>query len=395
MNNTPITVSIGHAATTIDRAVFTELLESSVKCESAPFTNALRDSRIRFFELVKLARGAGIPYVLFFAPPAVVAAQIKQNLAILHDGVDEGEFKMSPRGSVRLTDVELIVKDIRRKQTLLRKHDSTLSDNTFPGLLRRSTATVEQDANLLLNTLGIDRSGLRSVSKKEAAYEYLVERIEQHNIFVSRSTTGWMPQSIPKRARFSGVCIRDRKVPFIFLNNRDANEGDEPAGRRILTLTLLAVCMARNRFQLVSYTDRSEELIAHREFEIAEEMLMPASVVSALNVSSLDDARAHANAFSVTPSAFVMRAWRLKLIDQETAAGFLEELRSAFLSRTKEPRRPLKDTTALRRYNSAEYSRALLRQFDAGHIPASEIRRTLFRNRLPVSAIDEFRAALG
>lgn len=120
--NYAIMVSVGRTATTsIDRSTFVRLLDSSVMCDAAPYVNALRDSRIRFKELVDLARGADIPYVLFFAPPNVVDAQIERKLDILHEGVDDSEFRMSPRGSVRVTDVELIVKDIRRKQQLLKK----------------------------------------------------------------------------------------------------------------------------------------------------------------------------------------------------------------------------------------------------------------------------------
>jgi hypothetical protein len=39
--------------------------------------------------------------------------------------------------------------------------------------------------------------------------------------------------------RFSGICIKDNKVPLIFLNGAGGNVASEPAGRRLLTLTLL------------------------------------------------------------------------------------------------------------------------------------------------------------
>lgn len=270
-----------------------------------------------------------------------------------------------------------------------------MTENDLPGLLGRRSATVAEEATALVGLLGIDRSVMAAERTKESAYEYLVGRIERHSVFVSRSQRGWMPQSIPKRSQFSGFCVRDRKVPFIFINSRDANDAEEPAGRRILTLTLLAVCIARNRFQVVTYSDRSEELIEHREYEIAEEVLMPAVVVGSLTVESLDDAKMHADAFCVTPSAFAMRAWRLKLIERDAAHRYLGELREEFQARPKAPRRSPGPMTALRRYNSPDYCRALLRHMGAGRIGPSEIRRTLFRNRLPTSAIGEFRAALG
>lgn len=84
-------MSIGHATTTVDRATFVDLLGSSVKCEAASYQNALRDSRSRFSDLVDLARGADIPYVLFFAsaPLGVNGAFFRrpQAAAVLKRGV--------------------------------------------------------------------------------------------------------------------------------------------------------------------------------------------------------------------------------------------------------------------------------------------------------------------
>jgi hypothetical protein len=202
-----------------------------------------------------------------------------------------------------------------------------------------------------------------------------------------------MPQAIPKRARFSGICIRDKKVPFLFVNNGDHRDSLEPTGRRLLTLALLTVCLARGKFKPVAYSDQSDDPIDNREYEIAEEMLMPAASVAGLEVSSLDDIKAHANTYCVTPSAFLMRARRVGLLDAVTARDYLAVLREEFRNRPKTQARQPKPVNALRKYNSAEYSRSLLRQMDAKRLPASEITRVLFQNRKAVS-LNEYRATL-
>ena len=179
----------------------------------------------------------------------------------------------------------------------------------------------------------------------------------------------------------------------MFINNGDHRGSVEPAGRRLLTLALLSVCLARGKFKPVAYSDQSDDPIANREYEIAEEMLMPAASVNGLAVVSLDDIKAHADTYCVTPSAFLMRARRLDMVDTATGRRYMAALREEFQSRPKQRASQPLAVNALRKYNSAEYSRSLLRQMDAGRLPRSEINRVLFQNRRAVS-LDDFRARL-
>jgi len=78
----------------------------------------------------------------------------------------------------------------------------------------------------------------------------------------------------------------------------------EPAGRRPLTLALLTVCLTRGKFNPVAYSDQSDDPIANREYEVAEEMLMPAESLGELAVSSLDDIKANADIYCVTQVPF-------------------------------------------------------------------------------------------
>ena len=124
-----IEVRVGGASVPVDRQVFTSLLSNSVASERADYIHALEKSRIGFHELVSLARVADIPYVLFFAPGPVVAAQLDMKLEKLLAGVSKKTFSMNSRSSVRLADVELIVKDLlrsnRRSRTWTKPSRST------------------------------------------------------------------------------------------------------------------------------------------------------------------------------------------------------------------------------------------------------------------------------
>jgi hypothetical protein len=124
------------------------LIENSWQREAKEYLKALEASRISFTKLVSLGRSAEIPYTLFFAPIDVVEAQLKRKQEVLLGGASKGTFSLNSRGTVRLADVELIVKDMMRKQELLKGLDPALPDKAFVGALRRSRRTVKGDAEL-------------------------------------------------------------------------------------------------------------------------------------------------------------------------------------------------------------------------------------------------------
>jgi hypothetical protein len=129
---------LGGDCVAVDREVFTSLFEASVAASRAAYLKALETSRITFDDLVGLARAAQIPYTLFFAPKPVVERQVETMTKALMAGMSKEAFSINSRSQVRLSDVELIVKDLLRKQALLKRLDDTLVDNTIVGCLKRS-----------------------------------------------------------------------------------------------------------------------------------------------------------------------------------------------------------------------------------------------------------------
>jgi hypothetical protein len=187
----------------------------------------------------------------------------------------------------------------------------------------------------------------------------------------------------------------DKKVPFALLNSGDNRSSSEPAGRRILTLVLLGVCVARGKFRRVTYDEQTDDLITNPEYEIAGEILMPATELGASTIETLEDVKSYADLCCVTPSALLMRARRLNLVDDDTARHHLATLRDEFRVRPPQVSRSPKPVNPLRKYNSIGYSRDFLRHLDEGRVTPSDVVQVLFQNRLPASSINEFRAALG
>lgn len=279
----------------IERDVFVDLLANSVVHDRAPFRHALEAGEIAFAGLVDLARKAEIPYPLFFAPRDIVAAQLQAKTDRLLQGIAPDTFTVNSRSIVQLHDVELIVKDLLRKQAFLKLHDSSLKRNPILGLLRQTRPTVREDANVLLGALELDRAEIRGASNKEAARDLLIRRLEMKQILVSQSVRGYMPQLL--EVKLSGMTIRDTKVPYIFLAGGDHLDDQEPVGRQIFTLTLMTVLIARGIFKPVTYDANSTAPDPGREYDIVGEMLMPANETMQMDLTTLDGIKAAAKEF--------------------------------------------------------------------------------------------------
>lgn len=385
-------VTIGGDRVHLDTSVFVELLENSVVNGRAPFRHALEASEITYTDLLELSRKAEVPHPLFFAPLDIVQTQLRLKNEKLLQGVVPDTFTVNTRTSVQLRDVELIIKDLLRKQSLAKKHDPTLTKNGIIGLLKHPRATVGEDARVLLDALGLDRSAIYAARNKESALELIIARLEANQVLVSRSVRGFMPQVI--EVRFSGMTVRDSKVPYIFLAGGDHGDFQEPAGRQIFTLVLMSVLVARGIFAPVSYDASSAAFDAGREYDIVGEILMPARELQTIELKDLDDIRVAAARFKVTPSAVAVRAMRVGKISAEQAVEHLAELEVEFRARPKpRPRQP-KPVNAIRKYSGRELTIRMLRAVDERRLSEREFCRVVCLNRIGPREIGELKAAI-
>lgn len=390
-----IAVTLDRVATPIDRGVFEALFEQSVVRSYAKVTKALETGSISFKDLVDHARKAEIPYPLFFAPRDVVDQQLRIKQERLLQGFStKREFSMNSRHHVDLAQVELIVKNLQFKQDWMKK-DRTLVRNPIVGMLKKSKAPIAEDAAKLMTALELDPLGLRGMKKKGDALNLLIDKLEGKNILVAQSVQDLMPQRLPEGKIFSGMTVKDTKLPLIFIASGDEGEAFEPTGRRIFTLTLMAVLVARGKFATVTYNGHTSEEKSNREYWLTAEILMPEADFRRLDLGDLDAIRAASDSFKVTPSAVVMRAQRLKLLTRIEAETHLDDLRDAFDKIERTPRNRMLPMNALRRYNGHECSRRMLALYDAGTIKTSDFCRVMFSNAYRNDrAISDYRAAL-
>ncbi|MDR6436768.1 hypothetical protein J2790_001889 [Paenarthrobacter nicotinovorans] len=390
-----IEVLLDGDAVPIEEAAFTELLDNSVAGTYRGYEKALDSGRISFADLVSLADKGDIPYSLFFAPYALVQEQVKKKTEKLLAGLSKDTFSIGSRSKVQLRDVELIVKDLIRKQQLVRKHDKSLHRNKIVGLLRDAGPSVEAQAAKLMSAIGLSHESLRACKSKERALELMIDRLEANQVLVSRSVQHYMPQRLT-HVKFSGMTIRDNKVPYIFLAGGDHGDDQEPAGRTIFTLALLTVLIARRIFAPMTWDGGTADMEPGLEYDIAGAMLMPGERFTAVRPTSLDDMHSASETFKVTPSAATVRAMRLGIINPATASEYLEQFRVEFRSRPKGgPRNQILPQNAVSKYNGRELNRRMLGALDGQNISPGEFCRAVCLNRLKPSQIDDLRRALG
>jgi len=379
----------------ISREVYELLFENSCIYDYRGFRESLIVGKINFRDFVVLARKANLPYSLFFAPLKFVRKSIDQKYKILLSGTSKGCFSMNSRGNVKLQDIELIIRDLLRKQELLKKHNKKILDNKIYHLLRKSRMSVGEQANVLRDEIGINLNVIKSLNK-EKSFEYLVRLLEEKMVFISQSSHSFMPQIIRPHVKFSGLCLKDKKIPFIFLNNKEETKSFEPEGRKILTLVLLAVCLAKGKFSPISYNDQTKAIITNEEFLITEEILMPSEEMTGLEIENLEDIKDLSQRYSLTPSALLMRLRRLEVINRETADEYFEELQNEFVSNLTlvgRPRRPT-EIKGYKKYNSTAFSKSLINLVNTGKVSHKEALKILFPKNKPVHFFYDYQANL-
>ncbi|MBQ3318600.1 hypothetical protein IJG76_01115 [Candidatus Saccharibacteria bacterium] len=389
-----ILVALDSKYTYIPKEVFVMLFENSHIYYKRDYIKALEDNKIKFSKLRDLSREAGIPYSLFFAPIEKVEENINKNNEILFTGIQEGPIAIASRGDIRIRDINLIVKDIQKRQLFLAKNHREVVPNPILNLRQQQTST--DMANLIIKSLNLDMDKFRNYSSKDSAYNYLVSCLENNNIIISRSRKGVMPQTIKPGLNFSGFSVKHKKYPAIFLHSKDEDRINDPAGRRIFTIFLLLACIANKRFATVSYNQSVEEPAQNIEYIVAEEILMPEDAISGTRIDNINELENIAEFFKVTPSMALVRLKRLGCIDRETFEKIFELLKNKWKNDSEQQSKMgfkfnIKDTTRIVTYNGKLFTTEVINLLRANKLSAGDASRLLFFKKKSKSLLNELK----
>lgn len=311
----------------IERIVYERLFGHTAVRRRTPYLRSLETGTISYREFFSLTCAAEVPYPLFLAPADYIEKEISSYEKKVFYGVHKEQLSLATRGDLELADISLILKDLTRKQTMLRKHIQEA--NPYPNLYKNSRLSLEEKAADLRKMIGYNNHLVHAQSKEET-FNYLRSLLASNNIYVSLYMHHFSPQEILPALKFSGICIKDNKCPYIFLRAGDESSAIELWGRRLFTMALLLACMCNGKFGAVTMNGRSKELINDEQYELAEEFLMPKQILIDTRVNSIDDIEELAATYSVSPSALVMRLFRLNAIDTEEKNHFLNILSEKF-----------------------------------------------------------------
>lgn len=390
----PFWVTIGKDDVEIDKRVFESLLDLSPIKEYKDYIEAIKNDRIRLEKLKKLAQKAGIPYPLFFAPKTISDKQLSHKNNNLFQKIStKDEIRLSSRGRIEIEDIELIVKDLARKQEFLKRRIATQADlNGFVGSFVKKLNqgyTLEQIAGEIRVYFGIELNYLRTISK-DKVLNYLRNCIEGKGILVAFSSHNYMPQNLSKEIELSGICIKDPKFPYIFINTRDGDDKPkiiESSGRQIFTLLTMVVCVGLNIFILSSKSGKSKNDISKIAFQIASEVVIPRENLNEIQISSLDDLKEKAHYFRVTPSMLLYQLKAHKKIGKNQAESYWIQLKQeAKRTEPKHKHAPL-PVTGYSKYNGERFSREVVRAHIQGKISHLEVKNILFRRGKKMDAI--------
>lgn len=383
----------------IEKRTFLLLLNIPPVQEYVAYQNAISNNEISLVDLKDLAEKADVPYPLFFAPLNKVIVQIKDKDKELYQKLpSRQEILLGFRGKMKSGDIELIVKDLARKQEFLKKRILISStENDFVGSVAKNIAKGISDKKIaeeIREYFDLDLKELRKMSKNDVL-DYLTKKSENKNILISYSSYTYMPQEISKGLYLSGFCVKDKKFPYIFINTRDGDEKPiilETSGRQIFTLLSMLVCIGMNKFVLSTKKGQSKDPSRKKIFSIVAEILVPKEDVENLTIRSLDDLKEQAQLFKVTPSMLLMRLRELKLIKKEVADAYSFKLDQEIKAmEAKKVYRQPKQVTGYGKYNGERFSREVVSAYKSRKISLDETKNILFRKgKMDINLLNEY-----
>ncbi|MEK7625929.1 MAG: hypothetical protein AAB423_01050 [Patescibacteria group bacterium] len=309
-------ISIRHKQVQIEDRTFRYLFDNSPLYEDRKYLEARKKGSIAMSELVELARLARINYALFFMPFDSLAPMIEKENEKIFQGFS-GNFTISIRGKkVNLNLVRMVIKDLKIKQTFIRKYLGA-GNNPHPKYLVNSSRSVAEQAQCILDKIDVSLKDFRATKSKPAAMMYLIDKLEKQNILVALETSTNMPQNMNRAKGVSGVYVKDKRFPYLFIANEGQQDFESGAGRKIFTIMYLVVCMFKGESKMVSLNDIAKESSDDEIYQIVEEMLLPINDLPRKTIYNLEDIDKLSDNLKLTGRAILVRLKHVGLLTDE------------------------------------------------------------------------------
>jgi len=340
---------------------------------------ALQTETVTYGDLCSEAEKLFIPWQMFLLTPRKLTHHLKN---IENNRVDKIRSTQMSRRRGHSGDIpyRLIDRYIRAQNFV--SSTGFYGANTYNGSL--AGLTIASTVKKIMGHFGIERGSLLSGTKADVL-QYLITRIEEKcvNVGIGALEARLVPTTDNHRDLYknvSGFCLRDEKVPFIYVNASMATE-EEPVGRQIYTLIYLLTLIGLDEFTLArNINPRTVETIKGGNSKLVHavtaELLMPESMFETFRGVdiTLDVVNLLSNRFKVTPSAVLMRLYRLGIISRDEKSGLTTE---PFVKRSGGGgSSPI--TTAVKKFNGGLVTNGVNRAFNAQSITQNHAQYILF-----------------
>ena len=381
-----ITVTTRGQNTSVDAVLYRHIFENSIVADHPRYLQSLNDGRISLSQLIELCRQGKIAYSLFFGSYKVVAPMLEAESARLF-GDFGGKYSISVRGrAINLNTVRLIIKDIKLKQEKIARFVKT-PPNPNVKYLKNSPRPLSDQAQCIVDRLGINMDEYRSSDNKRDALWYLIGKLETSGIFVSLENTGTnMPQTLKRADGLTGVYVKHKKFPYFFVANEGLADFEELPGRKVFTLVYLAACLFKGSSRMVGFDQGTEDTPGNELFQLTELILMPEYLMPQQSTYTTGDLDRIANELKVTALAVLVRLRHLEYIEHPEFISLKNELYrryQVFSSAQKKKRDDRKDgfrhniTRNILAYQGKAFLRVLRDQYRAKRITRHELNHQL------------------
>ncbi|HEU4966414.1 MAG TPA: hypothetical protein VFT53_02950 [Candidatus Saccharimonadales bacterium] len=307
----------------IDESVITKILDiypDEHLADRPLFLEARKLEVLTYAELRAECDKLLIPWQLFLLSPTRLKKEIgkiEEKRKSKFDKVMIASRDNEGHGvSLRIADRLIALQDFARQ--------GINEKNNFCGSLK----SVHRDkwAEQLLKHFEINPAKL-SNGRKEKTLEYLIGKLEEKDIRVSRGvlTNKLLPAANAIRSSYrksSGFVVQDSKVPYVFLPNEVSD--NETPGRQILTLLSLLILIGLNQYNLYITGDLETRIGGNRTlnqiYGVVSEILLPFEATDKLRgVQITEDVRDDlASRYMLTPSAIIVTLRQRGLIEDDT-----------------------------------------------------------------------------
>lgn len=323
-------VSIRHKFVEVDSRTFCHLFDNSPLYEDKKYIEARDKGSIAMSELIDLSRLAHINHALFFMPFSPLESMVEKENEKIFQGFD-GNFTISIRGKkVNLNLVRMVIKDLKLKQAFIKRYLQA-GENLHPRFLANSPKSIKEQAQYILKALDIDMDEFRNSKSKPAAMMFVIDQLEKQNILVALETDTNMPQTMKRAKGISGVYIKDKRFPYLFIANEGQQDYESGAGRKIFTIFYLVTCMFKGKSKMVSLKEVARESSGDEIYKIVEEMLLPKEILPEKSNYTLNDIDGLSEHLKLTGRAIVVRLKHAGLLtDEDNYWGLMNALKERF-----------------------------------------------------------------